>query len=307
MSLNTLDIKSIELLRDIPGLMPVTREYFENWTIKVFNRAYNPCKNYLSPNRREFYKILFITKGVGVFTLGVNTYYIDEPTILFIHPNEIISWKNLADESAGHFCLFKKRFMDEHPMLKVVMDKHNLLTDTAKSVIRLPANTVESIDKLFLQMHEEEVVGSALAEDALQAYMQLIMVASAKVDVHPRPDTITDEFRHVYGFFQLLEKETSGINYSNPIRIRTAKEFADNLAVHPNHLNALLKKHTGQNVSTHIKNRLLEESKVLLLQTDWTLQNIGYSIGFAEQPNFSQFFKKNIGITPAAFRRSYNL
>lgn len=307
MSLNTLDIKSIELLRDIPGLMPVTREYFENWTIKVFNRAYNPCKNYLSPNRREFYKILFITKGVGVFTLGVNTYYIDEPTILFIHPNEIISWKNLADESAGHFCLFKKRFMDEHPMLKVVMDKHNLFTDTAKSVIRLPANTVESIDKLFLQMHEEEVVGSALAEDALQAYMQLIMVASAKVDVHPRPDTITDEFRHVYGFFQLLEKETSGINYSNPIRIRTAKEFADNLAVHPNHLNALLKKHTGQNVSTHIKNRLLEESKVLLLQTDWTLQNIGYSIGFAEQPNFSQFFKKNIGITPAAFRRSYNL
>lgn len=307
MSLNTLDIKSIELLRDIPGLMPVTREYFENWTIKVFNRAYNPCKNYLSPNRREFYKILFITKGVGVFTLGVNTYYIDKPTILFIHPNEIISWKNLADESAGHFCLFKKRFMDEHPMLKVVMDKHNLFTDTAKSVIRLPANTVESIDKLFLQMHEEEVVGSALAEDALQAYMQLIMVASAKVDVHPRPDTITDEFRHVYGFFQLLEKETSGINYSNPIRIRTAKEFADNLAVHPNHLNALLKKHTGQNVSTHIKNRLLEESKVLLLQTDWTLQNIGYSIGFAEQPNFSQFFKKNIGITPAEFRRSYNL
>jgi AraC-like DNA-binding protein len=87
--------------------------------------------------------------------------------------------------------------------------------------------------------------------------------------------------------------------------MKTAKEFAANLSVHPNHLNAVLKKYTGQNVSTHIRNRLLEETKALLVQTDWTLQDIGYSIGFAEQPNFSLFFKKNTGITPSEFRRSY--
>jgi AraC family transcriptional regulator, transcriptional activator of pobA len=104
-----------------------------------------------------------------------------------------------------------------------------------------------------------------------------------------------------------LEKETSSINYTDPIRIKTAKEFADELAIHPNHLNLLLKKHTGQNVSTHIKSRLLEESKILLLQTNWTIQCIGYAIGFAEQPNFSQFFKKNIGITPGEFRRSQHV
>ena len=108
MSIETLDIKSIEMLRDIPDIIPVVRPYFENWTIKVFNRETNRCKSYLSPNRRDFYKILFITGGLGVFTLGKNTYYIDEPTILFLHPNEIISWKNLAEESRGHYCLLKK-------------------------------------------------------------------------------------------------------------------------------------------------------------------------------------------------------
>jgi len=302
----TLDLKTIELLRDIPELIPVLREYFENWTIRVFNREQNACKNYLSPNRREFYKILFITRGIGIFTIGMHTYYIEEPTILFIHPNEIISWKNLSNESAGHFCLFKKRYLDNHPALKSVMDKYGLFADNAKSVIRVPETAVDLINRLFIKMHDEQKVGGELAEDAMQAYVQLIMIESAKVAMYPKPDAITNEFRHVYDFFQLLEKETSGINYANPIRIKTAMEFADALAMHPNHLNALLKKHTGQNVSTHIKSRLLEESKVLLLQTDWTLQDIGYSVGFAEQPNFSQFFKKNIGITPAKFRRIFS-
>lgn len=77
--------------------------------------------------------------------------------------------------------------------------------------------------------------------------------------------------------------------------IRTAKEFAYDLSVHPNYLNALLKKHTGQNAGTHIRNRLLDEAKALLIQTDWTLQDISCSIGFAEQPNFNIFFKKNTG------------
>ena len=105
-------------------------------------------------------------------------------------------------------------------------------------------------------------------------------------------------------FFNLLEKETSGINYSTPIRIKTAKEFADNLHMHPNYLNALLKKHTGQNASTHIRNRILDEAKALLLQTDWSLNDISYSIGFSEQPSFNLFFKKNTGVTPAVFRKS---
>jgi AraC-like DNA-binding protein len=226
---------------------------------------------------------------------------------LFIHPNEIISWKNLTNEPAGHYCLFKKRFIDNYPALKTMMGKYGLFADVSKSVICVPAAAVSSIDHLFIQMHNEELAGGVLVEDALQAYMQLIMVESTKVAAYPEPDAVTEEYRHIHEFFRLLEKETSNVDYTHPVRMRTAKEFAGKLALHPNHLNALLKKHTGQNVSTHIKNRLLEESKVLLLQTDWTLQDIGYAVGFAEQPNFSHFFKKNIGITPAEFRRSYNL
>lgn len=303
----TLDSKTIDTLRDIPDLIPVYREYYEDWSIRVFNRKQHECRNYLSPNRREFYKILLITEGVGVFTMGLNTYYIEEPTILFIHPNDIISWKNMSDESGGFYCLFKKAFINEHPQLKATIDKYSLFSDKNKSVIRLKKTEAATSENLFSRMQEEEFSASPYKEDAMQAYLQLLLIESIKVGNFPKPDHVSDEFRYVHAFFQLLEQETAGINYTTPIRIKTAKEFATNLSVHPNYLNALLKKHTGQNVSTHIRNRLLEETKVLLLQTDWSLQDIGYSIGFTEQSNFNLFFKKNTGITPAEFRKSAHL
>ncbi|MBE9586443.1 AraC family transcriptional regulator [Mucilaginibacter sp. JRF] len=300
----TLDSKIIDTLRDLPDMIPVFREYYEDWTIRVFNRQQHECRNYLSPNRREFYKILLITKGTGVFTMGLNTYYIEEPTLLYIHPNDIISWKNLSTESGGYYVMFKKSFVNHHLQLKAVIDKFCLFADKPKSVIRLTESEIPRIDQYFEKMHDEEVAGSDYKEDAMQALLQLMMVESMKVARFPKPDEVTDDYSHIHHFFDLLEKETSGINYSTPIRIKTAKEFADSLHMHPNYLNALLKKHTGQNASTHIRNRILDEAKALLLQTDWSLNDISYSIGFAEQPSFNLFFKKNTGVTPAVFRRN---
>ncbi|MEH6305531.1 helix-turn-helix domain-containing protein [Olivibacter sp. CPCC 100613] len=65
----------------------------------------------------------------------------------------------------------------------------------------------------------------------------------------------------------------------------------------------ILKKRTGQNVSTHIKGRLLDECKAFLIQTTWSLEQISYAVGFSDQPNFNFFFKKNTGCTPNAFRK----
>ncbi|MDB5126227.1 AraC family transcriptional regulator [Mucilaginibacter sp.] len=301
-----LDSKAIDILRDLPDMIPVFREFYESWNIRVFNRKHHECRNYLSPNRREFYKILLITKGSGVFTMGLNTYYIEEPTILFIHPNDIISWKNLTEESGGHYVLFKSSFINTHPQLKATIEKFGLFSNKDKKVLRLSENDTTILNQLFEIMEKEDISASDYREESLQAYLQLLMVESLKIGQYPKPDVVSEDFAHIYHFFDLLERETSNINYSNPIRLKTAKEFAADLAIHPNYLNAVLKKHTGQNVSTHIRNRLLEETKALLLQTDWTMQDIGFSIGFAEQPNFNSFFKKNTGFTPSEFRKAYH-
>jgi len=306
MASETEENRSIAYLQDLKDLLPFDWDGPKEWSFQVLRRNPDSCRSYISPNRREFYKIVYMTKGISIISIGLKSYYVDKPTIFFIHPNEIITFKKMDLESEGFICFFKRKIADGNQSLKIILDKYSLFSDTTKSAILLSEDSVKELDQIFEKMLEIGVNnGGAVEEDRLQIYLQLLMVTSSKNARNPEPDTISDEFKHINEFFHLLENEVAQINYSSPIQAKTAQEFADKMLIHPNHLNALLKKHTGKNVSTHIKTKLLEESKILLAQTDWSVQQIGYAVGFADQPNFSYFFKKNAGTTPAEFRKNY--
>ncbi|EJL73634.1 AraC family transcriptional regulator [Chryseobacterium populi] len=297
----SLDLKEIDLLRNFPELTPIYRESHDSKQIKVFNREIEDCRNYLSANRRDFYKVLMITGGDGIFTLGLNKYMIDKPTMIFIHPNDIISWQKTSGESAGYYLLFKKDFINHHPMLKATIERLALFNDKSKSMVCVEEKDLPGFIRLWESMYNEQE--NQLGEDAIQAYIQLLMIDSARMSKFLIPESAGEDYDHIHRFFGLLEEEVSHINYEKPIKLRTAQEFAVSLGLHPNYLNRILKKRTGQNVSTHIKGRLLDECKALLLQTTWTLEQISYAVGFSDQPNFNFFFKKNTGLTPNAYRK----
>jgi len=309
---NTRNMKSasnnqlIGVLHDLRDIMPAAAGNGLNWT---FRSCYNEgclAQSFLSPNRRDFYKIMLITSGTGILTIGVNTYYIEKPTILFVHPNDIFSWKVLSPEVSAHFLLFKKPFVAEHPQLKAMLDRFGLFQDKGKTVIGLQEADLPAICQYFEKVAAEEKIEHTYRDETIQALLQLLIVESMRTARFPEPDEVGQEYIHIHNFFRLLEKETANINYLRPIRIKTAKEFAFDLDMHPNYLNAVLKKYTGQNVSALISKRLLEESMNLLLHTNWSLQNISYAIGFADQPNFTLFFKRNTGLTPADYRKKFH-
>lgn len=294
------------MLGDIPILIPQVKAFNKNWKIQIFDRATYACRSFMPANRRDFYKILFINQGQVIFTLGANVYYINRPAILFLHPNEICSWKNLSvmagEPSNGHYCLFRKQYSDEHATVRMTADKYGFFMAAEKNVLYLPDKTIPIIDEIFSQMHREAGKNTPTSEDALRIYLELLMVESAKIAEEVKPHLVNEEFRHIHYFFQLLEKEFSCIDIDHPIRIRRVTEFADCLAIHPIYLNALLKKHTARTLKNHISDRMIDESKTFLLQTDWSLQHIGYLLGFDDQANFCRFFKNHTGLSPNRYK-----
>ncbi|HAD96330.1 MAG TPA: AraC family transcriptional regulator, partial [Cryomorphaceae bacterium] len=82
----------------------------------------------------------------------------------------------------------------------------------------------------------------------------------------------------------------------------SAKEYAERLSVHVNHLTKVLKEGTGKTTTELISSRILQEAKILLKQTTWTVSEISDSLGFEEVAHFSNFFKKRTDITPLKFR-----
>jgi AraC-like DNA-binding protein len=48
----------------------------------------------------------------------------------------------------------------------------------------------------------------------------------------------------------------------------------------------------------------IENAKMLLTQTDQTIENVARRSGFASVRYFGRAFRREVGITPAAYRRS---
>jgi hypothetical protein len=74
--------------------------------------------------------------------------------------------------------------------------------------------------------------------------------------------------RIAYLFMELLERQFPIDNTEQPLRLRTAQDFAGSLAVHINYLNRAVKEVTGKPTTVHIAERIAAEAKALLLYTD---------------------------------------
>lgn len=103
-------------------------------------------------------------------------------------------------------------------------------------------------------------------------------------------------------FIELLERQFSIGTPQQTLRLRTAKDYADRLAVHVNHLNKVLKEYTGRTTTDLIGSRVIQEAKLLLKQTNWTVSEIFASLGFEEVAHFSNFFKRQTSVSSLTFR-----
>jgi AraC family transcriptional regulator, transcriptional activator of pobA len=86
---------------------------------------------------------------------------------------------------------------------------------------------------------------------------------------------------------------------------RSVKFYAGLLYVHPNHLNAVVKKKTGKSPLQHIHQQLLDVAKFLLAETALSSKEISYRLAFREPAHFYTFFRKHERTTPQRYRRAF--
>ncbi len=71
----------------------------------------------------------------------------------------------------------------------------------------------------------------------------------------------------------------------------------------PFSLKRIFKKIEGISIANYSLKVRIEKSKVLLVETNNTLQMIAEAVGYTEGNNFQQAFKRVVGCTPGEWRR----
>lgn len=252
-------------------------------------------------NRRAYYKISLIS-GRNRAEYADKVVDIEQSALLFGTPKVPYHWLPQDDKQNGHFCVFTEEFL-VHSKSGVVLDDLPIFRPGGYPIFQLNQEEADDIAFIFKKMTKEISSTYAFKYDLLRNYVlelihygQKLQPATAMYPTHTAAARISSLF------IELLERQFPIESPQQKLSLRTANEYAHRLSVHVNHLNKVLKENTGKTTTDLIGTRIVQEAKILLKQTDWTVSEIAYCLGFEEVAHFSNFFRKQTSFSPIAFR-----
>lgn len=258
-------------------------------------------KTVMPYNRRAYYKISIIS-GQNVAEYADKVIDIEKNALLFATPKIPYNWLPQDDNQFGFFCIFTHDFLIQNKS-GVVLDDLPIFHPGGYPIFQLSDEEAKDITAIFRKMHKELSSDYAYKYDLLRNYLlELIHYGQKLQPATSLYPSHTASARVSSLFIELLERQFPIESPHQKLSLRTAKDYADRLAVHVNHLNKVLKENTGKTTTDMIAGRIIQEAKILLKQTDWNISEIAYCLGFEQVAHFSNFFRKQTALAPIAFR-----
>ena len=252
-------------------------------------------------NRRAYFKITFC-RGRSQVECADQAPHVGTNTLFLVTPRVPYRWLPLTDDFTGYSCLFDDAFLLP-ARTGVVLAELPIFQPGTYPVWEVTEADCATLEAIFQKMAHELVSGYAYKHDLLRTYLWELIHLVQKLQPAPAPlATHSAAERVATQFTDLLEQQFPRRSPQPPLRLRTAVDYANQLAVHVNHLNRVLKETTGYTTTALLSRRLTQEAKILLKQTSWSVSEIGDSLGFADVAHFSTFFKRHAAQTPSEFR-----
>jgi AraC family transcriptional regulator, transcriptional activator of pobA len=171
-------------------------------------------------------------------------------------------------------------------------------------IIPVSKEEAESFKSLFLKMFDEINSDYTFKYDAIRNLVFDVVHSALKTQ--PITTSLYSKSNAVVRvsslFMELLERQFPIESITQQITFRSPSAFANQLNIHVNHLNKALKETTSKTTSQILSERITQEAKVLLKQTNWNINEIAWCLGFEELSHFINFFKKEVQLSPKAYR-----
>ena len=253
-------------------------------------------KNLQQAHKHNFYHLVFFTEGQGSHTIDFERFEVKLYQLYFMIPGQVHQW-NFEGRVDGYVVNFSPNFFQSFLVQTGYLNQFSFFSgDTAHAVINLPAKcqlAVLDIFKKLLAEYDEKQPGALdmIRVLLLQLFIIVNRLASPAVLKQASPYNLT----LLQNFQQLIEK--------NYLTLRLPKEYAALLYITPNHLNALTHDLLGISAGEVIRNRVILETKRLLVNPELGIAEIASQLNFTDNSYFTKFFKKQAGLTPEEFRK----
>lgn len=238
----------------------------------------------------DFFMMAFKRNMTDLHWFGNTEYDITSAFLYFIKPHQIHQW-NVDKPWKGYHILISPILLQQYNI-----DFSFFQYDINEALFLTDAEQLQ-IENLFKQILDEHQKHN-YELDLLLAYCNLIFTYIGKCykrqfeTRQPLYNRIVIEFKKLLSTY-----------YSNePNELPTVQYFAEQLHLSSNYFGDLIKYNTGKTPSELIQATIISEAKKRLNNTNKTIAEIGYDLGFEYPTYFARMFKKYTGLTPTAYR-----
>lgn len=249
----------------------------------------------LPPHKKTVNDFVFITKGSMTRNLGIESFQLKKNDFLFTPKNSITTTELVSSDLEGFYCHFSDDFIGTNPFIGTL---HPELTN--QDYIHVSQKEAASLAFLLTRMVQLYKNRKSTPNNyrVIPFYLSTVI---AELFLNSKEQVNTPNHSNVlFSRFKSLVHQQFKQNL-------TINEYASQLNVTPNHLNKRVKQEAGKTASQVIKDMIILEAKVLLLQTTMTIKEISNELGFIDDSYFSRLFKKETNHTPSNYRKMIDL
>ena len=263
--------------------------------IEVFDANRHFAVSY--PHRHDFFEVLYLLNGSGFHVIDGNKYEINPPCIFFMSPGQAHKIE-FSNDIEGYIFIFTSEFylinqsnqnrLIEFPFFFTIRQDNPPL-------ILKDEGDILFIESLFKKGIDEIQSNENFSYDLIRSILDLILTTCATK--YKTEENIPEKAKGhfvVKRFFQLVEE-----NYQTNL---TVSQYADKMAITPNHLTQTVNQLTGKTSSQIIRSKQILEIKRLLVHTNLSITEIANYMNFPDQSYFAKFFKRETGISPLQYR-----
>ncbi|MEM9680788.1 MAG: helix-turn-helix domain-containing protein [Bacteroidota bacterium] len=262
----------------------------------------------MPPFKHEFYAVALKLDGGGYTKTGNFSTENLRATVFFNSPYQIVQW-DIAPDWEGYYIIFTEEFYKRDNSKRNIGEDFPFLLVDNTVPLSIDEDEAATFINTFQEIHKEHQLARKDTSPIIFHCTQIILhkvsrLYDSKVPQESRSFVHRDnDIALVSRFKTLIETSfypDQSFEGSEPHKVQF---YADKLAIHPNHLNAVVKRITNSSASEIIYKHMLALAKSRLKNTQKSIKEIAFDLYYNYPNHFANFFKKHTGITPVQYRK----
>lgn len=254
--------------------------------------------------RPGYFSFLFVRKARGKYTTDDVSFDTEPGTIYFTNPGHYKSFEWFEIEEV-YLITFTESFLKKNVNPDVFSGFPFLLSETVYPRV-LSEEDFQVFMELYQQMERESTSASRYKDRILGSLLVILLLKVKEAfwkDYNPIYEG-NKSSQIVKAFKRNLEQHMRELLDGTADKQLRVSDFAALQQLNESYFNHVIRSKTGKTVSSWISDKIISEARSLLQNSNKSIKEIAFQLGFLETTHFSNYFKKYAQTTPANYRKS---